>query len=84
MRVCFSELNGKIQEKLIQNEKKTRRKTDEVTELLSSLLKIAHGHLNKKQNENKCKDQSASGFSDTKCQVTIKQRFHTSEKKNAD
>ena len=51
MRVCFSELNGKIQEKLIQNEKKTRRKTDEVTELLSSLLKIAHGHLNKKQNE---------------------------------
>ena len=66
MRVCFSELNGKIQEKLIQNEKKkTKRKTDEVTELLSSLLKIAHGHLNKKQNKNKCKDQSASGFTVT-------------------
>lgn len=77
MRVCFSELNGKIQEKLIQNEKKTERKTDEVTELLSSLLKIAHGHLNKKQKKNKCKDQSASGctvtpnvHSDTKCPVT--------------
>lgn len=38
---------------------------DAVTELLSSLLKIAYGHLNKKQNKNKGKDQFASGFTVT-------------------
>ena len=42
-----------------------RRKTGEVTERLSRLRKIIHGHLNKNQNKNKCKDQFASGFTVT-------------------
>lgn len=83
MRVCFSELNGKIQDKLIQNEKKQEEK----------LMQLLNFFLTKNSlwtSEQKAKQEPVQRsvcfrlHSDTKCQMTIKQCFHTAEKKNSD